>query len=165
MLGIVEVFLDTIVICTVTALVILLSAVEIPYGQNAGAELTAAALSSCYGNWVRLLLSLCLCCFALATVMGWGLYAGRCLEYLTGRINWKIFAAVQAMGVLAGTVVESGWIWDFAELANGLMAIPNLIALILLSGKVNFLLDSRGKMCYDVTAAKCRDFLHCEGNK
>ena len=85
--------------------------------------------------------------------MGWGLYAGRCLEYLTGKINWRGFGFVQALGVMAGTMLQSGWVWNFAEIANGLMAIPNLIALILLSGKVNFLLDSRGKMCYDVTAA------------
>lgn len=159
MLGIVEVFLDTIVICTMTALIILLSGVKIPYGQMAGAELTALALANCYGNWVRVLLSVCLCCFALATVMGWGLYAGRCLEYLTGKISWKGFAFVQALGVMAGTVMESSWIWDFAEIANGLMAIPNLIALILLSGKTaNFRLDSHRKICYDVPANSKRNY-------
>ena len=155
MLGIVEVFLDTIVICTMTALVILLSGVEVPYGTNAGAELTAGALALCYGNWVRLFLSLCLGCFALATVLGWGLYAGRSLEYLVGKINWRMFAVVQAAAVVAGSWMESGWIWDFSELANGLMAIPNLITLILLSGEAaNLGLDSRKKMCYDGSAAK-----------
>ena len=147
MLGIVEVFLDTIVICTMTALVILLSGVPIPYGQVASGELTASGLSACYGNWVRLLLSLCLGCFALATILGWGLYGGRSLEYLAGKVDWNWFGLFQALGVLAGAVMESGWIWDFAELANGLMAVPNLITLVLLSGTVVKLgVDSRGKM-------------------
>lgn len=159
MQGIVEVFLDTIVICTMTALVILLSGLDIPYGQTAGVELTASALAICYGDWVRGLLSVCLCCFAVATVMGWGLYAGRCLEYLTGKINWKRFALVQSLGVMAGTILESSWVWDFAEIANGLMAIPNLVALILLSGKtVNLILDSQQKICYDVPAKSKRNY-------
>lgn len=158
MQGIVEVFLDTIVICTVTALMILLSGTEIPYGEAAGAELTAAALACCYGDWVRVLLCLCLCCFALATVMGWGLYAGRCLEYLTGSVNWKYIAIFQACGTMAGAILQSSWLWNYAELANGLMAIPNLIALNLLSGKAaKILLDSEGEICYDVTAAKRRN--------
>lgn len=154
MLGIVEVFVDTILICTMTALVILVSGVEISYGQIAGADLTARAFAACYGDWVRGLLSLCLGCFALATIVGWGLYAGRCLEYLTGKINWKWLAVLQALGVLAGSIARSGWIWDFSEIANAVMAIPNLIALLCLSGTAaNLGLDSRGKICYDVPAA------------
>lgn len=136
MMGIMEVFLDTIVICTMTALVILVSGVPIGYGTAAGAELTALALSDCYGPWVKVLLSLCLCCFAFATVLGWGLYAGRCIEYLFGGIRWKVFATAQAFVVVLGAVLETGVIWSFAETVNGLMVIPNLIALILLSKQV-----------------------------
>lgn len=136
MMGIVEVFLDTIVICTMTALVILVSGVPVPYGQTAGAELTSAALSSCYGPWVSVLLSLCLCCFGLATILGWGLYAGRCVEFLFGTIRWKAFAAIQSGVVLLGALLETGVIWSFAEAVNGLMAVPNLVALLMLSGTV-----------------------------
>lgn len=147
LLGIVEVFVDTIVICSMTAFVILLSGVELHYGADAGAELTAAALSACYGGWVRVILCLCLGCFALATVMGWGLYAGRCLEYLRGGINWRRFALLQALGVVAGATVDSSRLWAFAEIANGLMALPNLLTLALLSRQAAKIgLDSREKM-------------------
>lgn len=163
MLGIVEVFVDTLVICTITAFVILLSGVPIPFGQNAGAELTAQALALCYGNGARVMLSLCLGCFALATVLGWGLYAGRCLEYLTGGIPWRAFALIQALGVLVGAVADSGWLWSFSELANGMMAVPNLVTLLCLSGQAaKIALDSSGKICYDEAAAQCCDFGYCE---
>ena len=141
MMGIVEVFIDTIVICTMTALVILISDIPIAYGSAAGAELTATALSGCYGPWVTVLLSLCLCCFAFATILGWGLYAGRCIEYLFGTIRWRYFAIVQAAGVFLGAVLETGVIWSFAEMVNGLMVIPNLAALLLLSKQVKSITD------------------------
>lgn len=172
MMGIVEVFLDTIVICTMTALVILVSDVPIRYGLAAGAELTAAALASCYGPWVSVLLSLCMCCFAFATVLGWGLYAGRCIEFLFGSIRWRAFAVLQALVVILGVTVKADVIWSVSETVNGLMAIPNLIALLLLSGQVRSMtrdydlrLDSSGKMCYDVAAAKRRRNLHSEVSK
>ena len=136
LMGILEVFIDTIVICTMTAMVILVSGVEIPYGHAAGAELTALALESCYGPWVTVLLSLCLGCFALATILGWGLYAGRCIQFLFGSIRWKGFALCQAGFVLLGAVLETGVIWSLSETVNGLMAIPNLVALLLLSGQI-----------------------------
>jgi len=136
MMGIVEVFLDTIVICTMTALVILVSGVELPYGRNVGSELTAEALANVLGPWVTLVLSLCLACFAFATILGWGLYAGRCIEFLLGKLNWSVFAICQAGAVFFGTVADTGIIWGFSELVNGLMAVPNLIALLLLSRQV-----------------------------
>ena len=136
MMGIVEVFLDTIVICTLTGLVILVSGVPLPYGMDVGAELTCGAMTGVLGPWVSVVLSLCLACFAFATILGWGLYAGRCIEFLFGNLNWKAFAFCQAGAVLLGTVWDTGMIWGFSELMNGLMAVPNLIALMLLSGQV-----------------------------
>ena len=133
LMGIMEVFIDTIVICTLTALVILTSGIRIPYGSQAGAELTARALSVSFGPWVSALLAACLCCFALATILGWGLYAGRCAEYLFGGISWKIFALCQGAGVILGSVLETGIVWTMAEIVNGLMAVPNLMALMALS--------------------------------
>lgn len=130
LMGIMEVFLDTIVICTLTALVILTSGVDIPYGTSAGAELTAHALSAGFGPWVSAFLCACLCLFALATILGWGLYAGRCAEFLLGNMNWKIFAICQGAGVILGTVLETGTVWILSECMNALMAIPNLIAVI-----------------------------------
>ena len=72
--GIFEVFVDTIVICTLTALVILCSEVPITYGQAAGAELTISGFTATYGNWVSLFTAVAMCCFAFSTIIGWGLY-------------------------------------------------------------------------------------------
>ena len=133
LLGIMEVFLDTIVICTMTALVILVSGVPIPYGTDAGGSLTSAAFSAVYGDWAQLLLALCICCFAFATVLGWGLYGARCAEYLLGNGAFKSFAWFQTIAVMLGAVLDTEVVWSLAETVNGLMTIPNLIALVMLS--------------------------------
>ena len=140
LMGIMEVFLDTIVICTLTALVILTSGVPIPYGTAAGSELTAGALSACFGPWVRAALCGFLVLFALAAILGWSFYAGRCAEFLFGRINWRWFGICQGGTVLLGVLMNTGTVWTLAELFNGLMAIPNLAALLMLSGEVKSLL-------------------------
>ena len=132
LMGIMEVFMDTILICTLTALVILTSGVSLPYGQDAGAELTARALSADLGPWTGAFLCACLCLFALATILGWGLYAGRCAEFLLGMMNWPLFALGQGVCVLLGTLLDTDLIWSLSELMNGLMALPNLITLLLL---------------------------------
>lgn len=134
LMGIMEVFLDTIVICTMTALVILCSGVSIPYGEDAGAALTVRAFSAVCGDWVSVFLALALCCFAFATVLGWGLYGARCAQFLFGPGSWKYFALAQSAMVILGAVLKTGTIWSLAEILNGLMAIPNLIALVGLSG-------------------------------
>lgn len=133
LMGIMEVFLDTIVICTMTALVILCSGVPIPYGTDPGGMLTTEAFVSVYGEWVTVILALALCCFAFATVLGWGLYGARCAQFLFGPKAWKIFALLQILTVILSAVLETGVIWSLAETVNGLMAIPNLIALVILS--------------------------------
>lgn len=132
-MGIMEVFLDTIVICTLTALVILSSGVPIPYGRDAGGELTTAAFSSVFGNWVTIFIAGALCCFAFATVLGWGLYGARCAEFLFGSRAWKYFAALQTVTVIVAAVLDTRVVWLLAETVNGLMAIPNLTALAYLS--------------------------------
>lgn len=136
LLGIMEVFLDTVVICTVTALVILCSGIPIPYGVDAGAALTSQAFCTVYGSWASVLLTLAMCTFAFATVLGWGLYGVRCAEFLLGNSRRKTFALIQTAMVVLSAVLETGIIWTLAELVNGLMAIPNLIALVILSPKL-----------------------------
>lgn len=148
MMGVMEVFLDTMVICTLTALVILTGGISIPYGTAVGAELTASALEAVFGRWVCGLLCGCLVLFALATILGWGFYAGRCAEFLFGRISWRVFGLLQGMGVLIGIFVETGTVWTLAEIVNGLMAIPNLVALLFLSGEV-VRLTRDWEMCYN----------------
>ena len=129
LMGIVEVFLDTIVICTFTALVILVSGVPIPYGFDAGISLTTAAFSAVLGPWVSVVITLSLCLFALATVLGWGLYGIRCAQYLFGDGVWKKFACLQVAIVVISAVIRADTLWLLAEIVNGLMAIPNLISL------------------------------------
>ena len=129
LMGIMEVFLDTIVICTLTALVILCSGVPIPYGVDAGGSLTAEAFRTVYGGWVGAFLTGSLCCFALATVLGWGLYGGRCAQYLFGPKGWQWFSLAQAGMAFVGAVGGTEQIWCLSETLNGLMAIPNLILL------------------------------------
>jgi len=133
LMGMIEVFLDTIVICTLTALVILISGVPVPYGTDAGGELTAAAFSSVYGSSAVLLLAVAMTLFAVATVLGWGLYGARCAEFLFGQRAWPYFAALQIVTVFAGSFLETSLIWQLSEAVNGLMAIPNLIMLALLA--------------------------------
>ena len=136
LMGIMEVFLDTIVICTLTALVILTSGVPIPYGTDTGAVLTEKAFSQVLGDWTGIFLAAALCCFAFATVLGWGLYGGRCLEYLLGAPAWQGFALAQGIMALLGAVLETGPVWLLAECFNGLMAIPNLFTLAVLASEV-----------------------------
>lgn len=134
LMGMVEVFLDTIVICTLTALVILVSGVPIPYGVDVGGELTTAAFSQVYGAGTSLFLAGALILFAIATILGWGLYGARCAQFLFG--GWKGFAAAQTAMVVLGAVLDTQVVWQLSETANGLMAIPNLICLAALTGEL-----------------------------
>lgn len=134
--GIFEVFADTILICTMTALVILTSGVSIPYGADAGAELTVTAFVSVYGNWVTVFLAISMALFAFATILGWGLYGTRCAEFLFGGKSPKIFALLHAGTTVLGALIAPALLWNLAETVNGLMAIPNLIALLALSPEI-----------------------------
>ena len=136
MFGIFEVFTDTILICTLTALVILSSQVSIPYGQAAGAELTIQGFTATYGNWVSIFTAVAMCCFAFSTILGWGLYGARCIEFLFSSKVTKPFMVVYSLVAILGATADLGLMWNIAETFNGLMAIPNLIALFLLSGTV-----------------------------
>lgn len=139
LMGIVEVFLDTIVICTMTALVILCSGVMVPYGTDTGIQLTNQAFSAVFGPWVRIPIALSVCCFAFATILGWGLYGARCAQFLFGHTAWKPFVILQTVTVVIGAVLGTGTIWTLAEMVNGLMAIPNLIALFCLAPELEAL--------------------------
>ncbi len=132
LMGIMEVFIDTILICTLTAFVILCSGVSIPYSLDTGVSLTVDSFSSVYGMWICVPLAVCLCAFALATIFGWGLYGIRCAQFLFGDKVWKPFSALQVATVMLGALLGTGTIWLLADSVNALMAIPNLMALFLL---------------------------------
>lgn len=147
--GIFEVFTDTILICTLTALVILCSGVPVGYGSAAGAELTILGFTSTYGNWVSVFTAVAMCCFAFSTIIGWGLYGARCIEFLFSSKIIKPFMVIYSLVAILGATVDLGLLWSIAETFNGLMSIPNLIALFLLSGTVVRLVkeyfDAEGK--------------------
>ena len=133
MFGIFEVFMDTIIICTMTALVILLSGVEIAYGQAAGAELTISGFTTVYGNWVSIFTAIAMCCFAFSTIIGWGLYGARCAEFLFGSKILTPFYAAYSLVSIVGATVDLGLIWSISDTFNGFMTVPNLIAVFLLT--------------------------------
>ena len=133
MFGIFEVFMDTIVICTMTALVILLSGVTIPYGQAAGAELTISGFTSVYGNWVSIFTAVAMCCFAFSTIVGWGLYGARCAEFLLGSKILLPFNIAYSLIAIVGATVDLGVIWGISDTFNGFMTVPNLIGVFLLT--------------------------------
>ena len=137
MFGIFEVFTDTIVICTLTALVILCSGVPPSLTEKPQVlSLTILGFTSTYGNWVSIFTAVAMCCFAFSTALGWGLHGARCIEFLFSEKVIKPFMVVYALVAILGATANLGLMWNIAETFNGLMAIPNLIALFLLSGTV-----------------------------
>lgn len=130
-------FLDTIIVCSITGLVLAITGMW----QNANSELTGAALTTAaftkdLGQWGAWIVTIGIILFAYSTILGWAYYGEKCAEYLFGtkiilpyRYLWVIFVAV-------GAYVKLSFVWDFADTMNGLMAIPNLIGLLLLSGVV-----------------------------
>ena len=137
MFGIFEVFADTIVICTLTAMVILCSGTPVNYGTAAGAELTISGFTTTYGGWASIFTAVALCCFAFSTIIGWGLYGSRFLVFLchSDKVAKPFFVVYSFVSIL-GATVDLGLLWSIADTFNGLMSIPNLIALLLLSGTV-----------------------------
>ena len=134
LMGIMEVFLDTIVICTMTALVILCSGISIPYGSDPGIALSLDAFAAVLGDWSKILLTFLTCIFAFATILGWGLYGTRCFQYIFGVQTWNSFIYAQSAAVILGVLLDTSCVWTLAEIANGLMAIPNLFVVTALSG-------------------------------
>ena len=134
--GVFEVFMDTIVVCTMTALVVLLGngVGNIEWGNDIGAQLTINGFTNVYGGTIpSVMVAICLTLFALSTVLTWSLYGTRCVEYLFGFKASKVYQVVFcALACIAGGV-SLDLAWAIADTLNGLMAIPNLIALALLS--------------------------------
>ena len=137
--GVFEVFADTIVICTLTALTVLCAftgndAISIPYGQAAGANLAITAFSTTFGGKASgVIVAIGLTLFALSTVLSWGLYGTRCAEFLFGSKVIKFYQIIFCLVMIMGATMQLQLAWDIADTLNGLMAIPNLIGLLLLS--------------------------------
>ena len=140
MYGIFEVFMDTIVICTLTALTVLCGVekgIAIEWGQSAGTELVSAAFGTVFGTRLAaLLVAVGITLFALSTILSWSLYGTRCFEFLLGGRGVKLYQCIFVIVVVIGATLTLDLVWNIAETLNGLMAIPNLVALLGLSGVV-----------------------------
>lgn len=135
--GIFEVFIDTIVICTLTAMALITSGIDLGFGTKPGSELITAALATVFGQkFAALFVAIALMMFAFSTVLGWSLYGTRCVQYLFGNKGVKVFQVLFVLVVVVGCVAPLSVVWDVADTFNGLMAIPNFIGLFALSGVV-----------------------------
>ena len=135
--GIFEVFADTIVICTLTALTIICSGVDIPFGEYVNSELIASAFATVFGaKFAAVFVAVALMLFAFTTVLGWSLYGSRCAQYLFGLKFAKGYQVAFIIVIVIGAVAKLDVVWSIADTFNGLMAIPNFIALFALSGVV-----------------------------
>ena len=138
--GIFEVFMDTIVICTLTSLTVLCGVergVAIEWGVDAGTELVAAAFGTVFGTKAgALLVAVGITLFALSTILSWSLYGCRCFEFLLGGRGVKAYQVLFVLVIVIGAMLKLDLVWDIADTLNGFMAIPNLIALLGLSGVV-----------------------------
>ena len=141
--GIFEVFMDTIVICTLTCLTVLTSflagGTEYTWGQDAGASVVSKALGSVLSGGIgSTILAVCLSLFALSTVLSWSLYGVRCCEFLS-KGNQKIvtgYKVIFVLFVIIGSTLSLDDVWNIADALNAFMAIPNLIALVALSPEI-----------------------------
>ena len=136
--GFFEVFVDTIVTCTLTGLAVLCSGVPVAYGTSAGAELTIGAFATVFGGRLAsIVVALGITLFAGTTILSWALYGIRCTEYLLGPKSILPYQSLYLLFTVLGAVLELSFVWDISETLNGLMAIPNLIAVFALSGVVS----------------------------
>lgn len=127
-------FIDTIVICTMTGLVLVLTGVWC--GNSAGAAMTSAAFCGVFGEIGGKILTFCLILFAFTTILGWNYYGERACIYLFGRKGIMPYRIIFIGLVASGAFLKLDTVWILADIVNGLMAIPNLVALVMLSGVV-----------------------------
>ena len=134
MYGIFEVFADTIVVCTMTAMTIICSGIDIGFGVKPGSELITAAFATVFGQKAAsLFIAVALTLFAFTTILGWALYGSRCCQFLFGLKAATVYKAAYVIVVVVGAVASLNVVWDIADTLNGLMAVPNFIGLFALS--------------------------------
>lgn len=131
--GIFEVFVDTILICTLTALTILCSRIDISYGKAASSELVVKALDGIFGKTSSILISVMLCLFAFSSIIGWAAYGGIFAEFLLGERFKKAFMLIYPLGCITGAISDVETAWKLSAFFSGIMLCLNLPSLILLS--------------------------------
>lgn len=137
MYGIFEVFADTLLICTLTGLTVIVSGVDITFGVKPGSELITSAFATVFGDkFAALFVAIALMFFAYSTILGWSFYGTKCIEYLAGRKVAKVYQLIFVIMIVVGATTSLSVAWDLADTFNGLMALPNFVALFALSGVV-----------------------------
>ncbi|MGZ8252968.1 MAG: alanine:cation symporter family protein, partial [Methylophilaceae bacterium] len=126
-----QTFIDTLVVCTMTALVIL-TANSWTQGVSAG-QLTSASMFETLGETGRVIVAISTALFAYSTLIGWHYYGEKAVEYLFGHRSINIYRLIFTFAVMIGASVSLELVWNFSDLMNGMMAIPNLIGLLMLS--------------------------------
>jgi AGCS family alanine or glycine:cation symporter len=126
-----QTFIDTLVVCTMTAMVIL-TATSWTKGVSAS-ELTSASMAETLGSTGSVMVAIATALFAYSTLIGWNYYGEKAIEYLFGHKSIKIYRVFFTVAVMVGSVVSLEFVWNFSDLMNGMMAIPNLIGLLWLS--------------------------------
>ena len=135
--GIFEVFTDTVVICTLTALTVLCSGIYINYGATASTELVNEAFSVIYGDLSGALLALMMCLFGLSSVIGWGYYGTVCCSYVFGNKGKRLFVFIYPAACIIGAVCSADTAWRLSAFFNGIMLCVNTFAVMLISSFVN----------------------------
>jgi len=130
-----QTFIDTIVVCTLTGLVLLVTGIW-SSGATAAALTEQAFSAGLPGSWGGIVVTVGLVFFAYSTILGWCYYGEKSIEYLLGEKSVTPYRLVFVAAVFVGAVVKLDLVWNFADIMNGLMAVPNLIALIALSGVI-----------------------------
>lgn len=133
--GIFEVFTDTVVICTLTALSVLCSGTYIEYGKTASTELVKASLLGVFGSGSGILLAVMMCLFGISSVVGWGYYGTVCCEFIFKNTGKRIFIFVYPLFCIFGSLCKADTAWRLSAFFNGIMLCINTFAVILLSGK------------------------------
>lgn len=131
------VFIDTFVILNLTAFVIIITGVITPDGSLIGTSLTQAGFSAVFGKFGEIFIAICMLFFAFSTIVGWYFFGEANIKYLFGKKAVKVYAVLVCVCIILGSMAKVALIWDMADCFNGLMVIPNLIALLALSGAVS----------------------------
>lgn len=135
LMGVVEVFIDTVVVCTLTALTILCVG-DIAYGIDSAANLTLSALTKVFGKNIIFIFCPVVCFFAFSSAIGWGLYGTKFISFLFGNKAKNIFLFLFIVAMIPAAFFRTDAIWVVAEIFNGLMILPNITALLLLNDEV-----------------------------
>ena len=134
--GVFEVFIDTVVMCTLTSLMLLCSGIDINYGTIQSSSLAGDALSACFGGFGYFLLCLMMAVFAFSSIIGWAVYGDICISFLGSKILRKLFYILYPLTCIAGAVMKADTAWRLSAFFNGIMLCVNVCAILLLADKI-----------------------------